>query len=142
MIQQFGGFDSLLQSSYDQILRDIEAKKQLLTKHFEENKAYTSKMTEIILKVFSERRTKFDFLAVLNPKSWSRKEIIYKSDSNGVVDWKYPADKDLDWNNHLTGVVTNSGNLQFNFLFKKGDTSNAPMTGNIVPAVTLNPPDS
>ena len=65
----------------------------------------------------------------MNPKDLIRKEITYKSTSAGVVDWKYPEDKDLNWENHFTGIITNAKGYEFNFVFKDGTTSNAPISG-------------
>ena len=85
----------------------LNEKKLLLTNHFEENKDKTSELAEFIKNLLEERKVKFDFSAALSltPPPTFRKEVIYKSDSAGVADWKYPAEKDLDWNNHLTGII-------------------------------------
>ena len=85
----------------------LNNKKFNLTNHFEENKDKTSELAEIIKNLLEERKIKFDFSAALSltPPTTFRKEVIFKSNSAGVADWKYPAEKDLDWNNHLTGII-------------------------------------
>ena len=70
-----------------------------------------------------------------------RKEVVYLSNSAGVAAWSYPAASKIDWGNHLTGIIDN-GNYEFNFVFKNGDTSDAPMSGQANPVVNINPPNS
>ena len=53
---------------------------------------------------------------------------VYKSDSAGVKNWVFPSDHDMKWSDSLTAISTN-GNYEFNFVFKNGKTSNAPMSG-------------
>ena len=52
-------------------------------------------------------------------------------------------EKDLDWNNPITGfVLCEASDCQFNMVTKNGTTSNQPMSGKLKPAVLLNPPNS
>jgi len=95
-------------------------------------------MSNNILTLLEERRSKFDFSAALYLFE-TRKEIVFKSSSGGVADWKYPAERNLDWNNPLTGIYNH--NCEFNFVFKSG-SSNAPMSGQADPVVYINPSDS
>lgn len=57
------------------------------------------------------------------------------------MDWRFPAEKDLSWNNPLT-AISKKENYEFNFIFKNGQTSDAPMSGQPTSVVKINPPDS
>ncbi len=56
------------------------------------------------------------------------------------VDWSYPKKESYNFNNYLVGIVSHGS--QFNFVFKNGDKSNAPMFGQEEPVVSMNPADS
>ncbi len=67
----------------------------------------------------------------------SDRVVFISSESAGVEDWVYPKANEMSWHNPLTGIVSYN-NTEFNFVFKNGKTSDAPMrrSPNIVKYIT------
>jgi hypothetical protein len=95
-----------------------------------------------IFDTIQEARQKFDFTTALLPtKDELRDILVYKSGSAGAKDWSFPEDQKMNWDNPLT-AITKYNDYEFNFIFKEGQTSDAPFTSKSTQIVKINPPDS
>ena len=90
---------------------------------------------ERIFEILEEAGKKFDF-SVSVDNFEIRNHQVYLSNSPGLQDWKYPAKKELTWDNPLT-AISNCGDCEFNFVFKNGKTSDAPMTAHPTQVVRI-----
>ncbi len=71
-----------------------------------------------------------------------KEKVVYKSQSAGVSDWSYPPENEMSWHNPLTGIECHFNNDQFNFVFKDGKTSNAPMSSKADKIESISPKTS
>lgn len=118
----------------------MDLKQLKIKKHFEARKDTTKKVFDKFLKQLEPARCIFDFSSALNSTLFVRKEQVYKSRHKGESDWSYPKKETYNFNNYLVGIVKND--QQFNFVFKNGDKSNAPMNGQEEPVISINPSES
>ncbi len=108
---------------YNQMFKVFDTKKAKLEAHFEANKDIISATFDLVFEILEKACSRFDFSSSLNNYEL-REEQIYKSDSAGVMDWEFPAKKDLSWDNPLTAIVNGKDSYQFNFVFQNGQKSN------------------
>ena len=82
-----------------------------------------------ILETIEQAKLKFDFSTSLqSPPDEIRDIQVYKSNSAGVKGWSFPPDDKMEWDNPLSAIIKPSLNNEFNFVFKNGQTSDAPMS--------------
>ena len=124
MLEQFG---NVLAFEYKKIFESVETKKKKIRDHYEANKDTAKQTFERILVILEEAKQKFDFSNAVAQYE-IRTEIVYLSASGGAKDWSFPLQKDISWHNPLT-AITKSSDYQFNFIFKNGLSSDAPMSG-------------
>ncbi len=112
------------EQEYGKMFEVFETKKAKLAAHFKENKDNLSVTFDRVLEMIEKACSRFDFSQSLDNYE-IREEQIYKSDSAGVMDWEFPAKKDLSWENPLTAITCYGlDSSQFNFVFKNGKRSN------------------
>jgi hypothetical protein len=80
------------------------------------------------LKILEDTKVKYDLsLALVHADIEISEKFVWKSSySAGVSDWSFPPENEMSWDNHLTGIE--SFGEEFNFVFKNGKTSNAPIS--------------
>ena len=53
--------------------------------------------------------------------------MVNDSGSVSVINWSFPSDSEISWDNPLTAIEFN-GVVKFNFVFRNGDMSDAAMS--------------
>ncbi len=124
MIEQFG---KVLEFGYSRMIETVELKKKKIMDHLEANKDTVKLAFERVLVILEEARQKFDFSSAIAAQYELVDRAVYISNSAGVKDWSFPPDNQMRGMNPLT-AITNTG-YEFNFVFKDGKTSDAPMSG-------------
>jgi hypothetical protein len=112
------------------VCEGVEIKKLNIQDHFEKNEDSVKVTFSDILARITEAKLKFDFSEALKQTKYEKiRELkIYDSDSAGIKDWNYPSDSRMNWNNPLTAIIKHNSYNEFNFVFKNGETSDAPMS--------------
>ncbi len=127
MLEQFG---KVLEFGYLKMIDTVELKNKKIKDHLEANKDTVKLTFERILVILEEAKQKFDFSSVI--ATLAQYELVdrsvYISDSAGVKDWSFPPDNQMRGYNQLT-AITKTSDSEFNFVFKDGKTSDAPMSG-------------
>jgi hypothetical protein len=79
-----------------------------------------------ISEVLEKTEDKFNFSLILERDI--KETLVYNSNSESAKKWSYPKRLgQVKWENHLVGINKGDGS-EFNFVFKDGDTSDAPMS--------------
>ncbi len=132
-------FEGLVEFEYQRIISVFERKKKKILDHLDQNKDTQKLAFDRILEILENSSLTFDFSLALQEQFYQLP--VTAQQSVGVKDWSYPAERELQWSNSLTGIAK-CGKYEFNFLFKDGKTSDAPMSGQATEVVNINPPDS
>lgn len=124
MIDSYG---NVLAFEYAKLFQAIEKKKSKIRDHFKANKDTAKETFDRIMIILEEATKRFDFSLAINQVEFEiREEVVYKSDSAGVKDWSFPAQELMSWHNPLSAIVRQNSH-EFNFVFKNGLTSDAPI---------------
>ena len=112
------------------VCEGVEIKKLNIQDHFEKNEDSVKVTFSDILARITEAKLKFDFSEALKQTHYDeiRDLKIYNSNSPGVKDWSYPSDSKMSWDNPLTAIIRHTSYHEFNFVFKNGETSDAPIS--------------
>ena len=124
MIEQFG---KVLEFGYLRMIDTVELKKKKIMDHLGANKDTVKLAFERILVILEEARQKFDFSSAIAAQYELVDINVYNSKSAGVKDWSFPPDNQMRGENPLTAITKNG--CEFNFMFKDGKNSDAPMSG-------------
>jgi hypothetical protein len=134
-------FKYMSAEEYSKMFKVFETKKAKLKAHFKENKDVKKVTLDRVLEMIEKACSRFDFSASLD-NYVIREEQIYKSDSAVVMDWEFPAKKDLSWDNPLKAIVNGTDSCQFNFVFRNGQKSSLATNRTTVNVAQINPPDA
>lgn len=122
----------------------METKKKKIIDHHKANQDTLKLTFERILVILEEARQKFDFSSALSAQFELVDRAVHLSSSHGARAWSFPPDNKMSWENPLVAITT-FNSYEFNFVFKDGQTSDAPMlvqAGKADQVVKIDPPGS
>ena len=106
----------------------MELKKEKIKDHLEENEDTVKLTFESILDTLEEARQKFDFSSAMAAQYELVDRTVYMSTSAGVKNWSFPSDYQMKCGDNPLIAITKYSDYEFNFVFKNGKTSDAPIS--------------